>query len=351
MQLSKNILLFIAILCLSVPSFSQWNTKYDLNGDEIVDITDFSQLALHWLETPYLEMPAVFGLEQNEAENLLLSAGLRIGSLSLQHSLSFPDGTVISQYPLAGRTVASGDSVALTVSTRNQNRVSGMHWVFISDPNFTGYMSKYETTNSQYCDFLNEAYAQGAVEILEEQVYAAGGGYSGRIYYDMSGSNAQITFSSGYFYVPGREGFDMGDHPVTEVSWYGAKAFCDFYGFSLPTKDQWEGVGDYQGSFNFGCGEEISYSKANYSRTNPLGLSDYPYTTPAGYYPAFGYGLCDMAGNVWEWTQSVCGDGGQIAVGGGWFSYDRESCSVSNTYCDRPENTVSDTGFRVLKQD
>ncbi|ARN56702.1 SUMF1/EgtB/PvdO family nonheme iron enzyme [Sedimentisphaera salicampi] len=350
MQLTKKIPLFIMLLLLSVSSFSQWDSKYDLDGNEIVDLSDFSQLALHWLETPYLEMPAVFGLDKNEAENVILNAGLRIGSLSEQHSLSFPDGTVISQYPLAGRTVSSGEAVALTVSTRDQNRVSGMSWVYISDPNFTGYMSKYETTNQQYCDFLNDAYIAGKVEIIEEQVFAAGGNYSGKIYYDMSDSNAQIDFSSGYFYVQTRNGFNMADHPVTKVSWYGAKAFCNFYGFSLPTLGQWEGTADYDGTFDFGCGEIIDHSRANYARKNPLGLSHYPYTTPAGHYPAHGYGLCDMAGNAWEWTLTSCADDKRIAAGGGWFSYDGKSCSAANTYCDSPENTISDTGFRAVKQ-
>jgi hypothetical protein len=40
---------------------------------------------------------------------------------------------------------------------------TGMTWVYIDEPNFTGYMSKYETTNAQYCQFLNDALASGDI--------------------------------------------------------------------------------------------------------------------------------------------------------------------------------------------
>ena len=77
----------------------------------------------------------------------------------------------------------------------------------------------------------------------------------------------------------------------------------------LPTEWEWQAVADFNGIYNYGCGKTINQSKANYylgsgNYCNPLGLSNIPYTSPVGYYPAYGYGMCDMAGNIWEWTST-----------------------------------------------
>jgi len=95
----------------------------------------------------------------------------------------------------------------------------------------------------------------------------------------------------------------MADHPVGEVSWYGATAFASYYGWRLPTEWEWQAVADFDGTYIYGCGTTINQSKANYydgGYANPLGLSSYPYTSPVDYYASYGYGMNDMAGNVWE---------------------------------------------------
>ncbi|ARN56576.1 formylglycine-generating enzyme family protein [Sedimentisphaera salicampi] len=211
---------------------------------------------------------------------------------------------------------------------------AGMVWVYIDDPGvsghegFTGYMSKYETTNAQYCQYLNDALASGDIEMNNYNIYGSSGDYSGQIYYDMDDTHAQISYSDGSFYVKTRDGYDMSDHPVVEVSWYGAIGFCEYYGYRLPTEWEWQAAADYDGSYTYGCGTSIDHSKANYDDDNPLGLSGWPYTTPVGYYPAFGYGLCDMAGNAWEWTNSIYSDNYRVLRGGSWYYYDY-NCSVS----------------------
>jgi formylglycine-generating enzyme required for sulfatase activity len=143
----------------------------------------------------------------------------------------------------------------------------------------------------------------------------------------------------------------MSDHPVVEVSWYGATAFAAYYGWRLPTEWEWQAAADYDGSYTYGCGTSIDHSKANYDLDNPLNLSSYPYTTPVGYYDQFGYGLCDMAGNVWEWTDSWYSSSQNYRVlrGGGWSSYDL-GCTVSarGNY-GYPHVTYSNEGFRVVR--
>lgn len=121
------------------------------------------------------------------------------------------------------------------------------------------------------------------------------------LYFDTSeySSESQITYNGvDEFSVRTRDGYDMSNHPVVEVSWYGAVTFCNYYGFRLPTEWEWQAVADFDGTFTYGCGTTIDHTKANYDMDNPLNLSDEPYTSPVAHYPSFGYGMNDMAGNV-----------------------------------------------------
>ena len=44
---------------------------------------------------------------------------------------------------------------------------------------------------------------------------------------------------------------------MTYVTWYGATAICNYYGYRLPTELEWQAVADYEGEFNYGCGIDI----------------------------------------------------------------------------------------------
>jgi formylglycine-generating enzyme required for sulfatase activity len=146
----------------------------------------------------------------------------------------------------------------------------------------------------------------------------------------------------------------MSDHPVVWVSWYGAMAFASYYGWRLPTEWEWQAVADYDGSYSYGCGTTINQSKANYydnGYANPLGLSSHPYTSPVGYYDAYGYGMCDMAGNAREWTDSCyyedCDPDYRVLRGGYWFSIDY-GCLVSHRTNSDPFDD-GPYGFRVCR--
>ena len=234
-----------------------------------------------------------------------------------------------------------------------------MEWVYINDPGveghegFVGEMSKYETTNAQFCAFLNAALASGDITVSGDRVYGAdgtneGADFVGEIYfetYDVD-SDSQIIYGGGVFSVRSRDGYDMSDHPVVELSWWGATAFCNYYGWRLPTIWEWIAVADYDGTFNYGCGTTIDYSKANYEEINPVGLSSRPYTSPVGYYPAYGYGLCDMTGNVNEWTSFF--DYENVICGGSWKSW-AEDCLVLFLDGYGPDDTGDFAGFRVCR--
>lgn len=97
------------------------------------------------------------------------------------------------------------------------------------------------------------------------------------------------------------------DHPVVSVSWEDAKAYCDFYGYSLPTEAQWEYAAGGAESLIYPWGDEWIPENLCW-RGNPGPDTD---TFPVGSFPA-GVSWCsalDMAGNLWEW----CAD---------WWAYD-----------------------------
>jgi formylglycine-generating enzyme required for sulfatase activity len=154
----------------------------------------------------------------------------------------------------------------------------------------------------------------------------------------INGGATRINYSGGVFSV--YSGFE--NHPVTYVSWYGATAFCNYYGYRLPTEWEWQAVADYDGNYTYGCGTSINNSIANYAgSTHPYG------TTIVGAFGAYGYGMCDMAGNVWEWTSSIYS--GSCGTRGGCWNIGDYYSAVSYWDCGSPDGTDSSGGFRVCR--
>ena len=135
------------------------------------------------------------------------------------------------------------------------------------------FMDKYEVTNAQYKAFV-DANPLWQKDQVEDRFHD--GGY--------------LRSWDGNNYPVGQE-----NYPVIMVSWYAAMAYAEWAGKRLPTEAEWEYAarGGLAGQ-KYPWGNTISAADANYGKH----VGD---TTPVGQYAANGYGLYDMAGNVWEW--------------------------------------------------
>jgi hypothetical protein len=282
-------------------------------------------------------VPNVVGATQAEAEASIVAVSLEVGTIVPVYNSTIPSGNVVSLTPVAGSNVNVDSKVNMRISKGPYLFVelTDITWSPITDPGFTGEMSKHETTNGQYCQFLNAALASSLITVhTDNKVYATSDTNHSQPYFstEAASSYSQITYSGSTFSVRSRDGYTMANHPVVMVSWYGATAFCNYYGYRLPTKLEWQAVADYDGTYIYGCGTSIDVSKANYNldsgiKANPFDLTSYPFTSDVSDYPAYGYGMCDMAGNASEWTGTFSGSD-PVTCGGSWDLFEVH-CRVS----------------------
>jgi formylglycine-generating enzyme required for sulfatase activity len=189
------------------------------------------------------------------------------------------------------------------------------------------YMDKYEVTNAQYLEFCKDT-DRKMPEFWGMEEF--------------------------------RSGPDFPDHPVIGVSWSDVKAYAEWCGKRLPTEAEWEYAarGGLE-SMNFPNGNTLDSTMANCSRSGTGG------PVPVGSYPANGYGLYDMAGNVCEWVADYYSgeyyskssvenpqgpESGKFRVmrGGGWHS--GPSCNRVYYRNALPGNWVDfNVGFRCVK--
>ena len=144
------------------------------------------------------------------------------------------------------------------------------------------FIDRTPVTNAQFAQFLNAAGTRSK---------------DGQSWYDTEDADARIHRREGTWAAdPGSE-----DHPVVEVSWYGAVAYCAWLEKRLPTEAEWEKAARGTDSRKYPWGGELPDSNrahfgAGWRETQPVGRR------MRGASP---YGVLDLAGSVWEWVSSA----------------------------------------------
>ena len=178
---------------------------------------------------------------------------------------------------------------------------------------------------------------------------------------------------------PDDQGLGRGNRPVITVDWEEARAYAGWLSeqtgrsYRLPTEAEWEYAAKAGTTTKYSWGNTASHEQANYGTDECCsglvqGSDRWEYTAPVGSFPANGFGLYDMHGNVLEWTQDCWHDsyrgaptngqaweganGGdcdhRVVRGGSWFS-NPGNLRAANRGVSRVSNRNSVLGLRLVQ--
>jgi formylglycine-generating enzyme required for sulfatase activity len=155
---------------------------------------------------------------------------------------------------------------------------------------------------------------------------------------------------------PGSSIRERMDHPVVHVSWHDAMAYCAWAGARLPTEAEWEYAarGGLEGK-RYAWGDAMpgdppcNIFRGQFPNQPAPGWE--PDTMPVRSFAPNGFGLYQVAGNVWEWCENDFDDVSQRpAMRGGSFLCHDSYCNryrVAARSSNTPESSASNIGFRV----
>ncbi len=191
------------------------------------------------------------------------------------------------------------------------------------------YIDKFEVTNAQYKRFIDETKREAPKNVV----------------------NSDYTI-----WKKGTYPEELANHPVVNVTWYEAKAYCEWAGKRLPTSIEWEKAarGPYGNVYPWGNEFFMGYANL-YTKGVSYKIQQ---TVPVGSYEKSKsyYGVYDLAGNVWEWTASVPpnskdpADIRRVAKGGGWgYNGNKYTSRASYGIFFTADYTSNCLGFRCAK--
>jgi hypothetical protein len=190
-------------------------------------------------------------------------------------------------------------------------------------------LSRYPVTNSQFALFVTD------------------GGYRRRGPWSKKGWRWKESegVSEPWFWHDAK--YNAPNQPVVGVSFYEAEAFCHWAGGFLPSEQQWEAAARGSRGYEYPWGDEWQGGICN-TREAGLGV-----TSSVGLFPRSRaeLGLEDMAGNVWEWCDSLYEEGEEYRVlRGASFSH-RHAVHARSAFRDlnHPEARSAYVGFRAAR--
>lgn len=210
------------------------------------------------------------------------------------------------------------------------------------------WIGKYEVTNQEYCAFLNSQGNQTE---------------DGNTWLDINDEHCHIVETENGF----QPEYGYADYPVREVTWYGARAYCQWLkqktgeNYRLPTESEWEYAargGHLSRKYLF-AGSNLLKDMAWFQENSDNN------THSVGRQRPNELGLYDMSGNVMEWVQDswyldyndAPKDGSarmsshhniRVLRGGAWSSVSRAN-RVSKRASDYANKSENDVGFRIAK--
>lgn len=272
--------------------------------------------------------------------------------------LSIQAGQQMAEIP-AGRYPMGRDDGARSERPRHEVAVASLR------------IDRTEVTNAAFAEYLNALRlpvrgSAGIGQVSERNADAStvallGNGTDGTRRYpimEMDDDEARIVLVDGRF----EAAQGHADHPVTETTWAGARAYCVWRGGDLPTEAQWEAAarGTDDRTYPWGSAapdDTRVFASGRTGDTAPVG------SRLAGASP---FGLLDMAGSLAEWTRSLkrpypyrADDGrenvesaGERTTRGGDYVYDRRPANFSVSFRDgfsnAPQHGDRHIGFRCV---
>lgn len=226
------------------------------------------------------------------------------------------------------------DPLFLFVDTNHLYAETPAHSIYVN----SFYISKYETTNKEYCSFLNE----NKDAVKNEWII-------------LDHDSCRINKNDSVYTC----GPEYENRPVLMVTWYGALAFCDWKGGRLPTEAEWE-----YAAIGGSISKDFKFSGSNQKYDVAIFANSYINSEFAvGTRKPNELGIYDMSGNVNEWcydwydksyyvkTEKTNPKGPKDGVckvirGGSWNSSDYRLRNKTR-WCARPDNPNDFTiGFR-----